>query len=290
MTAIAETFHRPMRKARRGNRRPRLLAPRLQTLFALPAELLTQRAMRGLLQPLYRSRLYNSTLGRRSSGELAAVVTEVWPADSRPVLGMLSGEFRFGADVIKNPKPLHNPLGATEAWRRAMASFAWLDSLRALGSVGARQFARQVVHAWFTDTASYDSLSWSADVLAARLRRCLVNSAFLETNSDALFRAHLLRPLNREAEHLSRALPDGLNGAELLKASVALMLAGALLPASKAGEKWLRKGGRLLDRALQAQILPDGGHVERSPAIMLELLQHLLDLHHVLSLDRKSVV
>ena len=111
-----------------------------------------------------------------------------------------------------------------------MASFAWLDTLRAMGSAPARQFARHVVLAWFADTAAYDFLSWSSDLLSARLRRCLMNSAFLETNSDALFRAHLLRPLNRQAEHLARVLPDGLNGAALLKASIALMLAGALLP------------------------------------------------------------
>jgi len=292
MTALAETLHKPSaRKARRGNRRPKLLAPRLQTLFALPAGLLTQRAMRRLLQPLYRSRLYGSTLGKRSSGELAAVPTEAWPADSRPGLALLNGEFRFGTELLKNPKPLHNPLGATESWQRQMASFVWLDSLHALGGPAARQFARHVVLAWFTDTAAYDSLTWSADLVGARLRRCLINSAFLETNSDALFRAHLLRPLNRQAEHLSRALPDGLNGAALLKASVALMLAGALLPpqGSKGGDKWLRKGGALLDRELHAQILPDGGHVERSPAVMLELLQHLLDLHHVLTLTGRKL-
>ena len=143
--------------------------------------------------------------------------------------------------------------------------------------------------AWFTDTAAYDSLTWSSDLLSARLRRCLMNSAFLETNSDALFRAHLLRPLNRQAEHLARVLPDGLNGAALLKASIALMLAGALLPGSKGGDKWLRKGGALLDRELHAQILADGGHVERSPAVMLDLLQHLLDLHHVLSLTGRKL-
>jgi len=292
MTALAEPLRKsPPHKARRGNRRPKLLAPRLQTLFALPAGLLTQRVLRSLMQPLYRSRLYGSTLGKRSSGELAAVPTDTWPVDQRGALAMLDGEFRFGSDVLKNPKPLHNPLGATEAWRRQMASFAWLDALRCHGSAQARQFARHVVLAWFTDTAAYDSLTWSSDLLSARLRRCLMNSAFLETNTDALFRAHLLRPLNRQAEHLSRALPDGLNGAALLKASIALMLAGALLPpqGSKGGDKWLRKGGKLLDRELQAQILPDGGHVERSPAVMLDLLQHLLDLHHVLSLTGRKL-
>jgi uncharacterized heparinase superfamily protein len=291
MTALAEPLRKPAHKARRGNRRPRLLAPRLQTLLALPPGLLTQRALRRLLQPLYRSRLYAATLGQRSSGELAAVPTETWPADSRPALGLLAGEFRFGSEVVKNPKPLDNPLGSSTAWRRDMASFVWLDSLRALGGTAARQFARQVILAWFTDTAQYDSLGWSSDLLAARLRRCLLASAFLETNGDALFRATLLRALNRQAEHLSRALPDALNGAALLKASIALMLAGALLPphGSKGAETWLRRGGKLLDRELHAQILPDGGHVERSPAVMLELLQHLLDLHHVLTLTQRKL-
>ena len=84
MTALTETLRRPPAgKARRGNRRPKLLAPRLQTLFALPPRLLMQRAKRRLLQPLYRSRLYGSTLGKRSSGELAAIPTEIWPADAR---------------------------------------------------------------------------------------------------------------------------------------------------------------------------------------------------------------
>jgi uncharacterized heparinase superfamily protein len=287
MTALAEPLRKAApHKARRGNRRPKLLAPRLQTLFALPPGLLMQRALRRLLQPLYRSRLYAATLGQHSSGDLAAVPSEAWPADSRPALALLHGEFRFGAEVVKNPKPLHNPLGAGEGWRRQMAEFGWLDSLRSLGGMSARQFARQVIVAWFTDTAPYDSLTWSSDLLAARLRRCLLGSAFLETNSDALFRANLLRPLNRQAEHLSRALPDGLNGAELLKAGIALMMAGALLPR---GEKWLRKGGALVDRELHAQILPDGGHAERSPAVMLELLEHLLDLHHALALTERPL-
>jgi uncharacterized heparinase superfamily protein len=290
MTAMTETLPRtPPRKARRGNRRPRLLAPRLQTLFALPARLLWQRTLNRAFQPLYRSRLYGSTLGSRSSGELTAIPSEVWPVDARPGLALLNGEFRFGNETVHNPKPLHNPLGIGPAWRQEMARFVWLESLRALGGPAARQFARQVILAWFTDTAAYDSATWAPDMLSARLRRCLMNGAFLEINSDALFRAQLLRALNRQAEHLARTLPAGLSGAELLKAAVALMLAGALLPASKSSEKWLRKGGALLDRELPAQILPDGGHVERSPAIMLDLLQHLLDLHHVLTITQRKL-
>ena len=290
MTAIAEAPRKSdARKPRRGNRRPKLLAPRLQTLFALPPQLLLSRAWRRLAQPLYRSGLYAATLGNRSSGELAALPAELWPADERNGMALLHGEFRCGAELVRNPKPLLNAVGVSRAWQEWMAGFAWLDDLRALGGPATRQTARQLVLAWFAETGAYDPLSWRSDILAARLRRCLTNAAFLEVNSDALFRAHLLRSLNRQAEHLSRALPDGLIGAALLQAVCGLMLAALLLPQNdRAGEKWLRRGQKLLDRELAAQILPDGGHVERSPAVMLVLLEHLLDLQHAFALTRRA--
>lgn len=291
MTAIAEAPRKAgARRPRRGNRRPKLLAPRLQTLFALPPRLLLSRLWRRLAQPLYRSGLYAATLGTRSSGELVALPSESWPADERNGMALLHGEFRCGAELVRNPKPLHNAVGVSLTWQHWMAGFAWLDDLRALGGPATRQTARQLVLAWFGETASYDSLTWRSDILAARLRRCLTNAGFLEVNSDALFRAHLLRSLNRQAEHLARTLPDGLVGSALIKAIVGLMLAGALLPQSEhAGDKWLRRGQKLLDRELAAQILPDGGHIERSPAVMLDLLEHLLDLHQALVLARRPL-
>jgi uncharacterized heparinase superfamily protein len=291
MTAIAEAPRKAsIRRPRRGNRRPKLLAPRLQTLFALPPKLLASRLYRRLIQPLYRSGLYAATLGTRSSGELASVPFDVWPADERNVMALLHGEFRCGAELVRNPKPLHNAVGVSETWQAWMAGFAWLDDLRMLGGPATRQTARQIILAWFAETAAYDSFTWRSDLLAARLRRCLMNAAFLEVNTDALFRAHLLRALNRQAQHLSRALPDGLIGSELIKATVGLMIAGALLPQNeRGGDKWLRRGEKLLEAELTAQILPDGGHIERSPAVTLDLLQHLLDLAQVLTLTKRPL-
>jgi uncharacterized heparinase superfamily protein len=173
MTAIAETSRKAsIRRPRRGNRRPKLLAPRLQTLFALPPKLLASRLYRRLIQPLYRSGLYAATLSTRSSGELAAVPFDVWPADERNGMALLHGEFRCGAELVRNPKPLHNAVGVSETWQAWMAGFAWLDDLRMLGGPATRQTARQIILAWFAETAAYDSFTWRSDLLAARLRRC----------------------------------------------------------------------------------------------------------------------
>ncbi|MBL8710902.1 MAG: heparinase II/III family protein, partial [Rhodospirillaceae bacterium] len=269
----AET--RPRSGQRRGNQRPKLLAPRLQTLFSLPAPLIWQRLRRRLLQPVYHSGLYHALLGRRSAGELQLPASEPWGGDAQAGLLLLEGEFRFAGEVVRGPTPLGNPMGVGEGWREIVNSFAWLNDLRAVGGPSARQLARQLVMRWIEENERYDAFTWRADILAARLHNILLNHSYLEVNNDALFRSQLLLSLSRQAEHLCRALPDGLAGGAYVKAVVTLMLAGLMLPR---GEKWLARGQALLGPALAAQMLADGGHVERSPQVMLGLLQHLIDL------------
>lgn len=260
---------------RRGNQRPKLLAPKLQTFFALPAAHIWQRLRQRLRQPYYHSGLYHVSLGRRSSGEIKLPASEPWGGDDQAGLLLLGDEFRFAGEVVRSPKPLGNPIGVGDGWRRIVNSFAWLNDLRVVGGPYARQLARQLVMRWIEENERYDSFAWRADILAARLRNILLNHDYLEVNNDALFRSALLLSLSRQAEHLSRALPDALAGGAYIKAAASLMLAGLMLPR---GEKWLARGQAHLGPALATQMLADGGHVERSPQLMLEVLQHLIDL------------
>ncbi|WP_374380595.1 heparinase II/III family protein [Dongia sp.] len=266
---------------RRGNQRPKLVAPRLQTFFSLPGQLIWQRCRRRLLQPVYQSSLYHMTLGKRSAGDLQFSSPEPWPGDAQAGLLLLSDEFRFAGEMVRSPKPLGNPIGMSDGWREVVNSFAWLNDLRAVGGPSARNLAKSLVTRWMEENERYEEFAWRADILAARLRNVLLNHTYLEVNSDALFRSQLLLSLSRQAEHLARALPDALAGAQHVKAIISLMLAGLMLPR---GEKWLAKGQALLGPTLASQILADGGHVERSPQVMLELLQHLIDLRDVYSL------
>lgn len=273
-------------RLRKGNQRPKLIAPRLQTVFALPRDMLASLAWRHLAQPVYRSRLYNWTLGKRSSGDLTVSPQELWPGDEQLGLHLLGGEYRCGSEVVRNPKPLGNPIGVSLEWRRQINAFEWLDHLRACGGPAARQLARQLTQQWLEENPTYDSFAWRGDILADRLRRILLNQGFLEIQSDALFRSALLYSLNRQATHLARALPDGLAGSSLLKAAIALMIAGVMLPQ---GDAWLLRGRKIFAQEIGRQMLADGGHVERSPSVMLDLLQRFLDLRHVLTLARQPL-
>ena len=260
---------------RRGNRRPKLLAPKLQTFFSLPAGQIWQQIRRKLRQPFYKSGFYQLSLGRRSAGEIRLAAPEPWGGDDQVGLLMLSDEFRFAGEAVRGPKPLGNPLGAGEAWREIVNGFTWLNDLRTVGGPYARQLARQLVQRWIEENERYEPFAWRADILGTRLRNILLNHDYLEVNNDGLFRSSLLLSLSRQAEHLSRALPDALAGGALLKAAASLMLAGLMLPR---GEKWLARGQAILGPGLHQQMLADGGHVERSPQMMLEILQHLIDL------------
>ncbi len=261
--------------ARRRNRRPLLLFPGLQTALMPPFHHNLSRLYRGLAQPFYRNPLYDWSLGQRSSGELAVCKAIDWPDDRESGTRLLADEFRHGSEIVRHPNPLGRPLGASQAWLAYLNGFSWLDQLRALSGPAAKTKARQIVEAWLAEHPRYDCLAWRADILGDRLHRLLVNHDFLQANGDAMFRARLLHALNRQARHLARVLPDGRMGADPLRGAIALILAGALLPDGGAFDK---AGRKLFQRQVSAQILPDGGHVERSPGVMLDLLRRLLDL------------
>jgi uncharacterized heparinase superfamily protein len=64
--------------------------------------------------------------------------------------------------------------------------------------------------------------------------------------------------------------------------NVKALIFGGLFFSDKRGARWLSKGLRLLDRELDEQVLPDGGHFERSPMYHSMILEDCLDLINAL--------
>lgn len=86
-------------------------------------------------------------------------------------------------------------------------------------------------------------------------------------------RPALLRSLSRQARLLRRSVEHDIGGNHVLRNATALVVAGVCL--EDAGHT--RRGLRLLERQLDAQILADGGHEERSPSYHRLVLGDLLD-------------
>jgi uncharacterized heparinase superfamily protein len=80
--------------------------------------------------------------------------------------------------------------------------------------------------------------------------------------------------LYAQARTLARCLEYDIGGNHLLRNAIALVAAGACT-----GDARLeRRGRRLLERQLREQLLPSGGHYERSPSYHRALLEELEDV------------
>lgn len=101
--------------------------------------------------------------------------------------------------------------------------------------------------------------------------------------------ARLVRPLPEEAveslavqaRHLASSLEIQHGANHLLADAVGLVFAGCYFGGAE-GEGWRRRGLEILTREVQEQVLPDGGHYERSPSYHALVLEALLDAAAVL--------
>ena len=89
--------------------------------------------------------------------------------------------------------------------------------------------------------------------------------------------AQALDSLAVQARWLRTRLENHLLGNHLWTNAKALIFAGVFFVGAEA-DRWLHKGLAILERELVEQILPDGGHFERSPMYHAILLQDVLDL------------
>lgn len=84
------------------------------------------------------------------------------------------------------------------------------------------------------------------------------------TEADPEFREALWTSIQLQAEWLMGHLEFHLLGNHLFENAAALALCGACFAGPQA-DAWLARGLEILDRELDEQVLPDGGHFERSP-------------------------
>jgi uncharacterized heparinase superfamily protein len=80
-----------------------------------------------------------------------------------------------------------------------------------------------------------------------------------------------------QAQYLSRRPEYAILGNHLFENAKAMVFAGCFFDGSAARE-WLSEGLKILRRELPEQVLPDGGHFERSPMYQSIFLEGLLDL------------
>ena len=135
-----------------------------------------------------------------------------------------------------------------------------------------------MIDEWITLQGSWHPLAWRPDVLSRRVISWLSQAALVLQDADVRFYRRFLRSLVRQVRYLRLTAGDARRGVARLQAAIALAYA-ALCIAGQA--RHIKSATERLKRELEAEILPDGGHVSRDPGAIIEVLLELLPLRQV---------
>ena len=236
------------------------------------------RLRREALQALTAGPLYRHTLIGPVPDDLRLRIGLRWPGDPKRGAAIAGGEIELGGELIRNPAPRWRPPSAGQEWMAAWHGFGWIAHLTASGA--ARDAAGYLVQSWLHENSGWHGIGWRSDVLATRVFAWVAQfDEIVRHDQDHTLRRAMLTSIAAQLRHLARTASWEVGGAARLRALKGLIAGRAALGDSAAR---LAKVMRVLEREVQIQILPDGGHLSRNPSLQLQVLQDLIDTRAVL--------
>lgn len=247
-------------------------------VYNLTQRLSLGRTARNSRELWYRSRLYHRLLRRQPpmgnrrpqalrATEGTAAIGEAVLEGRLPLAGK---DLPFGSLPWSVPPP--GPAAAA-----AMHGFGWLLDLKAQGSEAARARALDLIRGWIRAFPRWHEQAWQPGILGRRLTAWLAAYDFLLTGQDENFRVSFDRSLAMQAHHLVRAAPHEEGTAEAFAAVNGLVAASLCLGIGDSAAAL-----DLLEREVDRQVLPDGCHIQRNPALHLAVLQDVIAIRDML--------
>lgn len=212
----------------------------------------------------------------RASEKLVIAPQDLRVSDPTRAAEIYAGTFAFaGKTVDVGGESPFLAVAPSRDWARALHGFGWLRHLRAADTTLARANGRALVDEWIAQNGGPDRAARAQPVVARRVISWLCHSPLILDGADQAFYRRFLKSLARQTRALGRAATAAEDGAPRLLAVIALAYAGLCL----SGEtRLLKSAAQRLGDEIDRQILPDGGHVSRNPAMLVELLLDLLPL------------
>ena len=221
-----------------------------------------------------RTWFYRRMLGGTLADRIPFNPYDAQPRKLEDAEALLRGRFRFaGESVDVKEGSIFDVAPPSQAWADALHSFEWLPPLAMAGGDPARTLATNLISQWIKRHSRYCEPAWLPHVLAARLVHLFAHGRFAITNSDLLWRSKLFVSLREQSRMLARVAGDAPDGIPRLEAAAGLALSGACLDDSP---RRLAAGIQRLVEEISRQILPDGGHVSRSPKALLDAYRHIV--------------
>jgi len=229
------------------------------------------------------SRALNSPLMRWRYGSPVADQLLIVPQDLRTADPSFWREVRLGQFGLAGSIALlkgYSPFDIdppSQAWDRALNGFGWLRHLNAAESDDARAEARELVLEWIGRNRSIGArtAAWEPAVTARRLIAWISHAGLLLEGVDQRVYQQIAESLGLQHVHHSATWRDAPAGYPRLLALTALVLANLSIAGH---DRQLVEAERLFAAEITRQILPDGGHVSRNPAVLVEVLLDFLPL------------
>lgn len=198
-------------------------------------------------------------------------------ADPTVATEIYSGYFSLAGKVVaasgRSPFELDPP---SQAWQEELHGFGWLRHLGAADSALARANARALIEDWIRLYGRGDG--WTCDLVARRLIAWLTQSPLILTGADRDFYYRFMRAMARQTAWLEKAIHRSGPCTSQLRGAIALAYVGLC---TTGAPSLIRRASALLSQTLDRQILPDGGHISRNPALLIEFLADLLPLRQI---------
>jgi hypothetical protein len=189
-----------------------------------------------------------------------------FPISSAPALEPVPGPAELWRSEAFAPVALAG--AGTERLRRFHGHYG--EDLLALARLGDEASARAALHGWIDANPPRPGDAWHPYTTSTRAGNWVAAATLLPELVDRRVRESLWSQLL----HLSRNVEDDVLGNHVIRNARALTLGGTAFGA----EGLVEQGLAILDRELPEQVLPDGGHYERSPVYHLVVLRDLLEV------------
>ena len=222
----------------------------------------------------------------RASG-LGIHLPSLVPGDPDTATAVYRGRFAFAATAIEcRGQVIFDHRCPDREWMKALHGFAWLAALE----TGRRELykvqARTLVGDWIDRARQFGEPANSNTVAARRLISWTQHAPFLIDGAHARFEGKFFNAVTRHVRCLHRSIMREHDPLCRLQCATALVYACLGFEGLEA----LRQSAYAhLAGELHNQILPDGGHVSRNPAILLDLLVDLMPLRSALQRSHLEV-
>lgn len=174
---------------------------------------------------------------------------------------------------------------SAQDWQAEHHGKLWLYHLHYFDDLAARNFQDRstwhvaLIARWIAENPPGCGVGWEPYPTSLRLANWIKWAA---SRGREHLSAEAVESLAVQARWLRRRLEVHLLGNHLWANAKALTMVGLFFDGAEAAQ-WRSAGLQLLERELTEQVLPDGGHFERSPMYHATVLEDLLDL---IQLDR----